>query len=358
MVRDKRTKCGLIAFANDGGLGAQTRRLAAMLKPDRIMVIDSSNFSRNKEQHFEWYKDYNFFVVNGFPNNADIRAFLPNLTHVLVCENPYNFGLIYWAQQQGTKVYVQSNYEFNDNLAQPWLPIPDKFLMPSHWMIPEMVEKFGEEKVMYLPPPIDPLELQKARAVNLKRKGKKRFLHVIGTAASHDRNGTFDVLDSVKLTKGDYELVIRSQQNLSMDVFLDDPRVKYEVGNIKDTVDLYTDFDALLLPRRWGGLCLTMVEALVSGLPVLMSDITPNKELLPDDWLCPANRQGTFQARTPIPYYSVGHGIYSAMIDTFAQMSDEVMLLQKEKAYKTGVLHFSEKNLRSLYLNLFNDRKS
>jgi len=348
-------KIGLIAFANDGGLGAQTRRLAKMLNPDIIMVIDSSGFSKNKVQHFEWYREWNHFIVGGLPGNLAIQTFLQNLTHVFVCENPYNFGLVYWGQQQGTKVFVQSNYEFCDNLDKPWLPVPDKFLMPSHWMIPEMLEKYGTDKVMYLPPPINPNEFTKAREQNMKRRGKKRFLHLIGTAATEDRNGTLDLIDTLKLTTGDFEVVIRSQQPLSMDVYLDDPRVTYEVNNWDENWELYNDFDALLLPRRWGGLCLPMLEALMSGLPVLMTDISPNKEVLPRQWVAPANRMGTFMARSEIPYYSVGHGIYAELIEMFAKMSDEVMLEQKMKAFGLGVERFSDAALKPKYLELLNN---
>jgi len=348
-------KLGLVAFANDGGLGAQTRRLAHMLKPERVMVINSSGFSSNKEQHFEWYKEYDSFIVNGFPNNTDIKSFLPNLTHVLVAENPYNFGLIYWGQQQGTKIFVQSNYEFCDNLAQPWLPVPDKFLMPSHWKIKEMEELFGKDRVQYLPPPIDPQEFSKALGVNLKRSGKKRFLHIIGTPATVDRNGTFDLLDSIKLAKGDFELVIKTQHPLSMDVFLDDPRVKYEIDNIKDNNDLYEGFDALLLPRRWGGLCLTMCEALFSGLPVLMSDISPNKEILPASWLTPSTPMGRFPARTLIDFYSVDHQMYADKIDLFASMSYSQLGGIKRQAYDIGLENFSEEAVKSKYSALFNN---
>lgn len=359
MAADKKTKIGAICFANDSGLGAQTRRLARLINPDIIMVIDSSRFSRNKRQHFEWYQDYPYFVVNGLPNNVDVKHFLQNLTHVFCCENPYNFGLVYWGQKQGTKIYCQSNYEFCENLSSPWLPVPDKFLMPSHWMIGDMIERFGADRVEYLPPATDPVEFAEAREINLARRGKRRFLHLIGTAAAEDRNGTFDLLEVIKLTKGDFEVVIRSQHPLSMDVYLDDPRVKYEVDNWETNQDLYKDFDALLLPRRWGGLCLPMHEALFSGLPVLMTSITPNKEVLPSRWLAPSNRMGEFHSRVAtIPYYSVGHGIYAELIEQFATMTDEVLVSEKKTAFEIANKNFSFDALRPKYSALFDDGQS
>lgn len=348
-------KIGLIAFANDGGLGAQTRRLAKMLNPDIVMVIDAAGFSQNKQRHFEWYKDYKYFVVSGLPGNQPVKLFLQNLTHVFCVENPYNFGLVHWGQEQGTKIFVQSNYEFCDNVYQPWLPVPDKFLMPSYWMIDDMKERFGD-RVEYLPPPIDPREFDSPREVNFKRRGKKRFLHIIGTAAAEDRNGTFDLIDALKLTTEDFEVVIRSQHPLSMDVYLDDPRVTYEVGGLAQNWELYQDFDALLLPRRWGGLCLPMNEALMAGLPVLMPNITPYREVLPKQWLAPASQRGTFKSKVgEIPLHSVNHGIYAELIEQFAKMSDEEMLQSKTIAFGIGVKNYSPEALMKRYLELFDD---
>ena len=353
-----KVRLGLIAFANDGGLGAQTRRLAQMLKPDRIMVVDSSGFSRNKEQHFEWYKDFNYFVVNGFPNNDDVKKFLPGLTHVLAVENPYNFGLVYWGQKMGIKILVQSNYEFCDNLDKPWLPVPDLFLMPSHWKVREMRELY-QDRVKMLPPPIDPKEFAKARSINLYRKAKKRrFLHVIGTAAMEDRNGTLDLLEAVKLSKADFELVIKTQHPLSMNVFLDDPRVTYEIDNVKDNNDLYSEFDVLLLPRRWGGLSLTMDEAMMSALPVLTTDISPNNDWLPKEWLVESVAKRKFIARSSITCYSVDHKKYADKIDEFANMSVVDMAFHKGRAYGLAARTFSPKELKRKYLFLLHNRES
>ena len=51
---------GLIAFANNSGLGIQTKRLYDMLKPDKVMIVDSRGFSKNKELHLEWYPGGSF----------------------------------------------------------------------------------------------------------------------------------------------------------------------------------------------------------------------------------------------------------------------------------------------------------
>ena len=351
-------KLGIIVFANDGGIGIQTRRLTQMLKPERVMIVNTTAISQNKQQHYEWYKDYNPFLAKSFPpSNEDVKSFLPGLTHVICVENPYNFGLIYWGEQQGVKVLCQSNYEFCENLMQPWLPVPHKFLMPSYWKIEEMTKLFGKDKVMHLPPPIDPAEFKKARNINMKRKGKQvRFLHVIGTAAHLDRNGTLDLIEAVKKTKSDFKLVVKTQHLLSMDAFLDDPRVEYIAGNVAENNDLYEDFDALLLPRRWGGLSLTLNEAMMSGLPTIMTNISPQDLWLPQEWLIDATLKGSFTGRAPVEYYSVDHDKLAAKIDEFATMGRGKLNEEKKIAYKIATDSFSPEVLKDRYLYLFDDR--
>lgn len=320
------------------------------------MVINSSGFSQNRDQHYSWYKDFEYFVSHGFPKDKDVHAFLQNLTHVFCCEDPYNFNLVYYAQKQGTKVYCQTNYEFCDNLSKPYLPTPDLFLMPSQWKVKEMEQQFGKDKVKYLPPPIDHKEFEEAREMNLIRKGKKRkFLHIIGTLASEDRNGTLDLLEAVKLSKSDFELTIHTQHALPMHYYLDDPRVKYRLEDFQKNGDLYKDFDALILPRRFGGLSLTTNEALMSALPVIMTNITPNKELLPDEWLVKAKKNGTIMTKAELDLYTVDHKKLVEKIDRFVDCSDETMLYMKDEAFRLALKTFSVHTLSSRYELLFLD---
>lgn len=343
-------KVGIIAFANFGGLGIQTRRLIKMIEPYRVLVIDSTPFSKNKEQDFKWFKPYNHFITSGFPRNHELIRFVEDLTHVLVCENPYNFYLLHLCWEKGIKTFVQSNYEFCENLNNPHLPLPSMFLMPSYWKIAEMKRKFGENRVQYLPPPIDKKELAGISEMNIKRKGKKRFLHVVGTLAFKDRNGTADVLNAMKFSKEDYELVITSQHELPDRYMLKDPRLTYDIGNKKNNSDLYKDFDALILPRRYGGLSLVVNEALMCGLPVIMTDVSPNNELLPKFWLVPAEPKTVIHAREVLDVYGVEPEDLAKKIDEFAK---EDLFVYKNMAHTLGE-QFSVEVLKPFYDRLWN----
>lgn len=347
-------KLGLIVFTTNSGLGNQTRRLTYMLNPDTVLAIDSSNFSKNKEQHFDWYDNFKGYKIQGFPSNHEIKTFLKDLTHVFVCENPLNSHLLDLAKKMNIKVFIQSNYEFCDHLSKS-LTLPYKFLMPSYWHVQTMKDKFGNDLVEYLPPPIDPQEFKEAREVNMKRvSSRKRILHIVGTLAAEDRNGTLDLLNSLKYVKSDFEIIIRSQHSLSDEYLVNDPRVKYVIENTHETQDLYKDFDFMVLPRRYGGLSLTTNEALISGLPVIMPNISPNDELLRSPWLAWAEKKTELYTRTWIDVYKTNYRALADRIDFICKLDGELLNKVKIDAFEIGYNNFSTTVLKPKYDKVLN----
>lgn len=342
---------GIIAFANQSGLGYQTKRLVELIKPERVIVIDSSPFSKNTKQNFHWYQNFNGYKIKGFPRDYEVDVFLKGLTHIFMCENPLNFRILSKSRELGIKSFVQVNFEFCDNYANPAFPEPDYFIMPSYWKIPEMKERYGEERVIYLPPPLSMQEFSSTRDVNLKRSGeRKKFLHIVGTLAAYDRNGTIDLLKSLQHIDADFSLTIRSQQPLPDEYMTHDYRVAYKIGSDEEPDQIYKDYDALILPRRYAGLCLPVNEALASALPVVMPDISPNNQLLPDEWLVEGYKWERFMARVPIDAYKVNPEELALRIESFVEKD-----LTEDKLTALEIAHqqFSYNSLEGAYNKLW-----
>ena len=75
-----------------------------------------------------------------------------------------------------------------------------------------------------------------------------------------------------------------------------------------------------------------MNEALTSGLPVIMSNTSPNNAVLPGDWLVHGEFKGGFVARTPIQYFNVNVALLARKLDELAAMPDEVLDQHKARA--------------------------
>lgn len=317
---------GVIVRTDHSGLAYQSQALARMLNADKTLNIKSGE---------------------DIPSFSEFEEFLDGLDVMITAETPYTYEAWNWAKLKGVKTFCQPNWELFDGLVQPNMPHPDRYVMPSKWHLKDMQKLFPG--TVYLPPPTIASDFAKIRADNLERTGKRRFVHIIGRNAIYDRNGWVSLMDALAFTKSDFELVVFSQQEMTG---YSDPRVKYKVFDLEDQAELYKDFDALILPRRYGGLCLPMNEALLSGLPVIMPDIDPNK-ILPLKWIVPAYISGSFEGRSVIDIYSVQPKDLALKIDEFCSMTNHQMRLEKLKAYKVGG-RFSDITLKPLWIDLLN----
>lgn len=356
-------KIGLIARADNTGLGIQTFEFYRNMQPAKTMVVDISDLNGNK-QYPERYP--NGVFVKGFPNNVQIDNFLHGLDIVFVAESPYRYYLYERARELGVKTAVQYNYEFFDWFANPLYPKPDMLIAPSLWHYDE-IDEFAKANKMahvYLHCPVNrdvlPFE-QKSQA--------KRFLHIAGKPAAHDRNGTETVIAASKHVKNRdvvIEIHFQGEQGLKhqathdLDYYLDywntygGKNLVITQTEYDDYTDIYKGADVLLLPRRYGGNCLPMNEALSCGMPVIMSDISPNRDILLNSWLVPAFKVGEFTPRTTVEIFGSNDVELAKKIDEFANMPAEKMMRQSEAAdYIAGVI--SWQTMKPKYVQAFED---
>ena len=340
-------RLGIIARSDNTGLGNQTRELVNMLNPDKILLIDSTPFNKNK-QHPEWYEQYSCIRTDGFPSVQQIKIFLNDVDVVLSCETFYDQNFIRFANKRGVKTILQYNYELFGHLSNPELPLPTVLLSPSLWQIETIQQMFGDRtRIMHLPPPSNPELFVNVKNNNIS-KSHNKLLHIAGKKAAKDRNGTETVINMLKHSKADYELVIRSQSEIVTNVT--DSRLKIEIGNPENREDLYNGFDAMVLPRRYAGLCLPMNEALLSGLPVFMTNVSPNNQILPQDWLIESDTIGTIRTKVRISLFEANNVLLAQTIDKYMSLNDKTNY--KKQAYELGFNNFAPTVLKEKYLEL------
>jgi glycosyltransferase involved in cell wall biosynthesis len=347
-------KLGIIVRSDKTGLGSQTYELTKMLNPDKVLLINSEHFNQNK-QFPELYKDYSVIeTARGFPTDKEVSSFLDGLDAVLSCETFYNSNLIFMARKLGIKTLLQYNFEFLDNLKHSDWPLPDVLIAPSLWNFDTVFDMFSDRcKVIYLPPPTSADRFEASREANMASKGHSRILHIAGKIADADRNGTNTVMQMLKYSTADYQLVIKVQNPERLEDILKDPRLSIDTSNPDSNMSLYSGFDAMVLPRRYAGLCLPMNEALMSGLPVFMTDVSPNNLLLPKEWLVQSKQISKIKTRTILPVYEASPRALAELVDGFIE--DKNKLKDKEKAYLLAQELFSVQSLKDRYINLISE---
>lgn len=303
-------RIGLIARAENTGLGIQTWEFARHMNPAKTLVVNLAGPRGFWPERFPGAT-----IVAGLPGTRDIEEFLDDLDVVFTAETPYNYELFSIAERRGVATVLQYNFEFLDYLPRPRLPRPTLFAAPSSWRYRDV--PFANKQMLPVPVALDrfPARQPRDRAT--------RFLHIVGRPAIHDRNGTADLLAALEHVRSEITVTIKCQDPHYVPRLLHGRSIPGSVRLVLDDTEVtnywdnYTGHDVLVMPRRFGGLCLPVQEALAAGMPAIMPAISPNT-WLPEQWLVPARRTGSFMARTKIELHTTDHRALAARIDEVA----------------------------------------
>lgn len=320
-------RIGLIARMDRTGLGYQTKALFDLLKPAKTLVVDSTPFKEGFQQNPEWYHlENNALNLNqeqfvaytkGMGNDLAFEWLVYDLDVIITCEVPYHDRLYQMARERGIKVILQPNAELNPHFENKTLDKPDYFFLPSPWLEKES-RQLGVTTVL-CPPPIT---LKPKYDPIFKHEGEVNVLHIAGKRALADRNGT-QIVEKALAGLDGVNLTIRDQA----------------VEDIRNQEDMYKgNYHVVLMPRRYGGLCLPMLEALSQGLPVVMPNIEPNNTILPKHWLMPVKpfNSSTIRTKRAIKSYTVDD----------REVVDAVI---RFKAMNQDQFDFERANARGLY---------
>jgi hypothetical protein len=301
-------RLGLIARADNRGLGQQTWAVQRNLHPAKTMVVDCPSM-QPLQLHPERFPGAH--IVRGLPTELDYAQFLDGLDVVYTAETGYG-DLWSIANRMGVRTVLHANYEFLDLRDQPTV-----WAAPSLWNFDRW-----PAGTTHLPVPIETDRFP----ITEKPLTASRFLHIVGRPAIHDRNGTLDLLLALQHVTAPITVTVTCQQpgyvsSLIREHNIHTPNNVTLVVDSADRDDYWTIYDnqhAMILPRRFGGLCLPANEAIGAGIPVIMPNIDPNNLWLPTEWLTDAQPLTEFRAKQHIVVYRTEPQHLAATIDRFA----------------------------------------
>lgn len=329
-------KFGLVARADDRGLGIQTWEIARALRPARVLIVSMPvTQARYVRPVFSRYRELGIpvtIVPMEYMAEPDyVAPWCRGLDVIYSAETYYDWGFCDIARAEGARTVLHANPEFVPHGLQPELPAPDVWWTPTTWLHdhPNMVAA----RLVTMPVPIDRWpEPRKAG------HGPPTFLHINGHEAMCDRNGTKTVYAAMQHMEAKATIRITTQKSK-----LYTPPVPkhltYQavVGNQPDYWRLYDDADVLVLPRRYGGLCLPANEACGAGLGLVMSRVDPNGR-----WpgiLIDAARTTTVNTKIgSVPVYSTDARALAHTMDQLA-VSRDLLLAEQEIARNWAVAH-------------------
>lgn len=274
-------KLGLIARGDRGGLGIQTWEFFRHMRPDATLVVDLGRDGRgvcDREKYLNELRPWKalgfpdatgvdgreLHVVTGYPTDDDLAWLCSRSDVVFTCEAAYNDRLPEIAREHACDVVVQANPELFRGADWPGCRV----VAPTPWELPRI------PGAQVLPVPV-------ARDVLPYRPAAKAEVFYHPTApAMLDRNGTNLVVAALRHIHANVTIVFRGPPP-NRRVFRHVPknvRVEWLAPYEGPYFDAYPDeADVLLLPRRYGGLCLPIQEAASLGMPVVTLDLEPQR---------------------------------------------------------------------------------
>lgn len=261
-------RLGIVARADDGGLGNQTRDVVAHLGPDFILVVLLGEGARGREWAMRIENPRGPLDesrhVNPGPRLFDdaIDAALRQCDVLYTVEGPYHgdgVELFRRCEVAGVELVIHANPELYKGFPC------HRLLVPTTWRLDQM-----PASTEVVPHPVDV-----DRLAPFVRAETPTFVHLTGPAML-DRQGTQLVMAALPLVAHECTLWIR-QSDPSL---LVEERVgKVTVKWIPPAIDYWDVIPpgcwALLQPRRYGGLSLCIQEAAARGMFTISLDREP-----------------------------------------------------------------------------------
>lgn len=307
------------ARSDDRGLGRITHDFYTYMRPARTLVIDMGSHAHGFTQHLDRYFDATVVPFNGgHLDETVMRRFFAGLDVAVFYETAYDHRAYDVARAVGCRTVLMTMPEFHRHATED-LPHPDVVWAPTTWRLDTL-----PAGTRVVPVPVDTTPAAKRAA------GVLRVLHVGGHRTSGDRNGTIAFLRALRLVRSNIQVRVTSQDVRLPNVNGIPGHIMFskQVGGIDDYRHLYDGADILVMPRRYGGLCLPVQEALGAGLGVVMTDCEPNLTWPVSPVRCAA---GTV-IRTPggpVTLYDPDPTSIGETIDRLATHPDEVEELQR-----------------------------
>lgn len=264
-------KIGLIARAEDRGLGIQTWEFFRHLRPDATLLVDMGPLAGPFAMHRDRFPGATevSFRDGRFPEQK-VRDWLSGLDVVFTAETFYDDRFQRWCNEHRVATVCQVNPEFCHHISGAGLTPPTQWWAPTAWHFDRLP---GSKVVMAVPVADDRFTFQPAG-----RHEPVRALHVVGHQAAGDRAGTTALMTALRYVRRPLHLTLASQGQVLPELRSGGHvTIEHRKGGMDDYWALYEGFDVLIAPRRYGGLSLPTQEAMAAGLAVIMTDVAPNR---------------------------------------------------------------------------------
>lgn len=316
---------GMIVRADHRGLATMTGLMHRCLQPARTLLVDMGGHSPTACHPDEFPGAQVVAYDDLLAGRFAWGPWLEGLTCVYTAETAYDPQLFSEARHHGVRTILHVMPELDPYRRNPRQPRPDVLALPTAWL----ADRYPTAPV--LPVPAEPFASEAGSLV----------VHP-GALAMQDRNGTRVVIDASLSCSA--PVVVRCQQPPARPW----GRASVSVADLPDTRDLYSGAALVVIPRRYGGLSLTIQETLSAGLPLLLPESDPYAPELPAEARLRAIRGPDLQCKGGhVPTWNCDADDAAARID--AVMADDALRAHLADASRSWAEAHRWENIRGAW---------
>lgn len=261
------TRLGIVARADDGGLGNQTRDVVRHLAPDFVLIVLLGESARGREWAMRIENPngplHETRYVNPGPRLFDegIDAALRFCDVLYTVEGPYHgdgVELFRRCETAGVELVIHANPELYKGFPC------HRLLVPTTWRLDQM-----PMSATVLPHPID-IDV----FTPFERNEEPTFVHLTGPAML-DRQGTNLVLSALQYVEQSCVVMIRRSDHSLVSDRVGNVRIEWLPAAADHWEAIPSGAWALIQPRRYGGLSLCIQEAAARGMFTIALDREP-----------------------------------------------------------------------------------
>lgn len=264
-------RLGLVGWASDTGVGMEIRDALRYLPVTATFYLDHPGKPPSSD-----FKG----TIEG-PSNLllKMKAFVEKnqIDTILTWETPGSWDFPSLWQSKGIRWCCVVHYDwFSPKQLAAWKIA--KIIVPFERAAASLRQGYGlESTVLHVPVDLERLPFR-------ERRKAERFITIYGHGGPGDRRAVAQIMEAWGLMGPEAPpLVVRSQKPIKELEGVKLPHnVTLHAGNLRQVPDLYTEADVAVLPSKYEGVGLSLLEAQACGLPVITTDLEPMKLIAPE----------------------------------------------------------------------------
>lgn len=263
-------RLGLVGWASDTGVGMELRDALRHLPVTAAFYLDHPGKPQSA--------DFKGKTAGSGDLNGKMLAFLETnqIDTILSWETPGSWDFPAIWQAKGIRWYCVAHYDwFAPKQIPAWKMA--KILAPFEQASLGLRMIYGLESTT-IPVPVD-LDRLPFR----ERRKAERFVTVYGHGGQGDRRSIVQIMEAWRLMGAEAPpLLIRAQKVIKELEGSLPHNVTVHFENLSKASDLYANADVAVLPSKYEGVGLSLIEAQACGLPVITTNMEPMRSIAPD----------------------------------------------------------------------------